>query len=43
MVDGVDRIGDHDPPWGLALFRLALDDDPVVQWTDVHGTSYVFE
>src|SRR5438477_3524302 len=36
-------IGDHDSPGRLALFRLAPDDDPVVQWTDVHGTSYVIE
>src|ERR1700758_3109179 len=36
-------IGDHDPARGLTLLGFALDDDAVVQWTDVHGTSYLIE
>src|SRR6185312_8645546 len=36
-------VGDHDPARGLALLGFALDDDAVVQWTDVHGTSYLIE
>src|SRR5690242_13760657 len=34
-------IRNHDPAGGFALLGLALHDNPVVQWTDVHGTSYV--
>jgi hypothetical protein len=36
-------VGDHDPAGGLAFLGFALDDNPVVQWTDVHGTSYLFD
>jgi hypothetical protein len=36
-------IGNHNAAWGLLLFGFTLDHDPVVQWTDVHGNSYLFE
>ena len=37
------RYRESRSPRGLALFGLALDDDPVVQWTDVRGTPYIIE
>jgi hypothetical protein len=32
---------DHDPVVGLALFGLALDDEPFVQWSIIHAISLV--
>src|ERR1700730_15731259 len=33
-------VGDHDAARGLTLFGFALDDESVVQWSNIHGTSF---
>src|SRR5579859_4616982 len=36
-------VRNDNPAGGLALLSFTLDDNAVVQWTDVHGTSYLTE